>query len=82
MAVTKEQIKRYDLPPRPTGREGNSHAKNFIGDSVELDAIPVDVLQELARDIIERPIDQRQFEITRIAEESEREALKGWRITT
>ncbi len=82
VAVTQEQIGRYQLPTRPTKREGNSHAKDFLGDSVEVDAIPVDVLQELARDAIERHIDQRQFEITRIAEESEREALKGWRVIT
>lgn len=82
VAVTEEQIRQYDLPTRPTKREGNSHAKNFFGDSVEIDAIPADILQELARDVIERHVDQRQFEITRIAEESEREALKGWRVTT
>jgi len=82
VAVTEQQIAKYNLPTRPTKREGNSHARNFLGDSVEVDAIPVDALQELAREVIERHIDQRQLKITMTAEESEREALKGWRVTT
>jgi hypothetical protein len=36
IAVTEVQIKEWDLPTRPTKREGNTHAKNFNGESVEL----------------------------------------------
>jgi hypothetical protein len=77
LAVTEAQIRKYALPTRPTKREGNTHAKNFVGDSVELDALPVDVLQALIRGAIEQHIDQHQFAITKAAEESERELLKG-----
>lgn len=76
IAVTRQQIRDFDLPTRPTKREGNTHAKNFQGESVEVDALPVDVLQQLVRDSIEQHIDQRQLEITRLAEESERGVLK------
>jgi hypothetical protein len=80
VAVTEEQITRYELPTRPTKRDGNSHAKDFRGDSVEVDALPVDVLQELARNAIEEHIDPRQLAITRVAEKSERQMLSHWQI--
>lgn len=78
IAVTQQQISDFDLPTRPTKREGNTHAKAFQGESVEVDALPVDVLQQLVRDAIEQHIDQRQLELTRLAEASEREALLAW----
>jgi hypothetical protein len=40
VALTEEQIGQFDLPTRPTKREGNPHANTFDGDSVELDALP------------------------------------------
>ena len=75
IAVTPEQIKRYQLPTRPTKREGNSHAKDFRGQSVEVDALPPTTLQALVRAVIEQHIDQHQLRITKIAEQSEREYL-------
>jgi hypothetical protein len=75
IAVTREQIKHYQLPTRPTKLEGNAHAKNFRGRSVEVDALPPRTLQELVRGVIEQHIDQRQLRITKIAEQSEREYL-------
>jgi hypothetical protein len=78
IAVTRQQIQEFDLPTRPTKREGNTHAKDFDGESVEVDALPVDVLQQLVRDAIEQHINQRQLEITKIAEASERAALWAW----
>jgi hypothetical protein len=77
-AVTPEQIRNWALPSRPTKREGNSHAATFVGDSVELDAIPPDTLRMLVRTCIEFHIDPRQLEVTRAAEESERDLLRQW----
>src|SRR5262249_42620988 len=71
VAVTREQVEEWAPPPRPTKREGNAHAKDFEGDSVELDAIPPLDLRALVRDCIERHVDQRQLQILRVAEESE-----------
>ena len=76
VAVTQQQIADYKLPTRPTKRKGNSHAKNFSGNSVEVDALPPVTLQDLVRDCIERHIDKRQLAITKAAEASEREALE------
>jgi hypothetical protein len=82
VALTEQQIKKYWLPTRPTKREGNPHAKNFVGDSVELDALPSSVLRALVRSRIEKHIDPHQLGILREAEESERDVLllmaRGW----
>jgi hypothetical protein len=75
VAVTLEQIKQYRLPTRPTKREGNSHAKNFRGQSVEVDALPPVTLQALVRGVIEQHVDTRQLRITKVVEQSERERL-------
>ena len=61
IAVTPEQISTFNLLTRPTKREGNTHAKDFHGESVEVDALPVDVLQNLVRNAIDQHIDQRQL---------------------
>jgi hypothetical protein len=75
-AVTPEQIASLRLPSRPTKREGNRHAAGFVGDSVELDAIPPDTLRALVREAIERHVDPRQLQVTRAAESSERAFLR------
>jgi hypothetical protein len=36
VALTEEQITEFNLPTRPTKRNGNRHANKFEGDSVEL----------------------------------------------
>ncbi len=74
-AVTPDQIDAWALPSRPTKREGNRHAAGFAGDSVELDAVPPDLLRSLVRDSIERHIDHRKLAVARVAEASERELL-------
>ena len=75
IAITEEQVHAYNLPTRPTKREGNPHAKDFEGDSIEVDALPVDVLQELVRDCIDQHVNEDQLQVTRTADESERAAL-------
>jgi hypothetical protein len=75
IALTEEQIGRYRLPTRPTKREGNRHAKNFEGNSVELDALPSSELRRLVRECIERHISRSQLDVLRAAEDSERKGL-------
>lgn len=77
-ALTPEQMEQYDLPTRPTKRKGNTHAKKFAGDSVELDALPSHVLRELVTECIEQHISSDEVAVLREAEESERELLKRW----
>jgi hypothetical protein len=78
VAVTPAQIEAWDLPSRPTKREGNTHARAFDGDSVELDAIPAAQLRLLVREVIERHVDMRQLAILKQAEKSERSLLAKW----
>src|SRR5262249_24048740 len=56
VAVTPEQIRELQLPTRPT-KTTDSRAKNFDGESVEVDAIEPDVLRQMVRDCIENHID-------------------------
>ena len=77
-ALTLEQIEQYRLPTRPTKRDGNSHAINFDGESVELDALPSQVLRELVIDCIELHISSDAVDVLRAAEESERALLTRW----
>jgi len=69
LALNREQVDRYELPTRPTKRLGNLHAKNFEDDeSVELDALPIDILQDMVRTAIESHID---WELWREAEQEQ-----------
>jgi hypothetical protein len=76
IALTEQQVKHYRLPTRPTKREGNTHAKSFEGDSVELDALPSSELRALVRECIEWHINPSALETLREAEQSEREILE------
>jgi hypothetical protein len=72
LAVTEEQITRWDLPTRPT-KQTDSRARGFTGGSVEVDAIPANALRGLVHNAIVQHIDQRQLRITETYEQSERE---------
>jgi hypothetical protein len=74
VAVTRRQIRELKLPTRPT--KPSSHNKSFVGNSVEVDAIPPNILRGLVRDCIEQHVDRRKYEVLKVAEKSEREALK------
>ena len=77
-AVTPEQIRALNLPTRPTKRAGNTHARRFRGNSVELDAMPADTLRDLVRKSIERHLSYAALRLARAAEESEREILSAF----
>ena len=79
VALTEGQIEEYNLPTRPTKRDGNRHAHGFEGDSVELDALPPRVLRAMVREVIERHISPEATRTLRVAEDSERELLRAWR---
>jgi hypothetical protein len=75
IAVTVEQIEQWHLQTRPTKKK-DSRSKNFIGGSVELDAIPPDELRRLVRHSIEQHVSVRALEVMQTAEQSEREILE------
>lgn len=75
VAVTAEQIAEWRLPTRPT-KASDSRCKGFVGDSVEVDAIPPARLRQLVTDVIERHVDGEALKVTRVAEASEREVMR------
>ena len=81
LAVTPEQIDELDLPTRPT-KASDSRSGTFVGESVEVDAIPTSILREIVSDAITSRIDQHKLEVLLLAEESERAGLlalaNGW----
>jgi hypothetical protein len=80
IALTEELIEEFDLPTRPTKRKDNSHAKKFVGDSVELDAMPPGALRTLVREVIEQHIDPNEMAVLRVSDDSERDLLRAWPV--
>jgi len=74
IAVTSEQIAKWDLPTRPT-KASDTRAKNFGDISVELDAIRPNVLRGLVQEAIQRHLPAARFEVLKAAEESERKII-------
>jgi hypothetical protein len=74
IAVTEHQILDLALPSRPT-KKTDTRSKNFIGESVELDAIPATALRDLVRDAIEDHVDEHQLKILQKTEAEERRQL-------
>jgi hypothetical protein len=74
VAVQPWQIAEWDLPTRPT-KHTDTRARNFEGDSVEVDAIPPDILRALVEGRIEQHVDGEALDVLRRAEAHEREAL-------
>jgi hypothetical protein len=74
LAVTRPQIRMWNLPTRPT-KKSDSRAKGFGKISVELDAIEPNKMRDLVQDAIERHLPPEQFEVLKAAEESERNLI-------
>jgi hypothetical protein len=75
VAVNEDQIAALALPTRPT-KKADSRSKGFVGESVELDAIPPATLRRMVNKCITGHIDSRALEIQRLAEQEERKALE------
>lgn len=78
LAVTVDQIRVWNLPSRPT-KKTDTRARGFVGDSVELDAIPARMLKQLVREAIENHIDADALERTRAIEAAEKKSLIDFR---
>jgi hypothetical protein len=69
IAVTPEQISRFKLPTRPT-KTSDTRSKKWVGESVEVDALPPRVIRALVEDSITRHINveawHREKEIERL----------------
>jgi hypothetical protein len=74
IAVTRDQIRKWRLPTRPT--KLSTHHKGFKGESVEVDAIGAGRLRDLVTDCIERHIDHDRLERLEQVEQVEQESLE------
>ena len=77
IAVNADQIRDLSLPTRPT-KTTDSRSKNFGDISVELDAIEPEMLRTMVETAILRHLPRHEYEILRIAEDSERDLLTSW----
>jgi hypothetical protein len=78
LAITPEQIDEWALPTRPT-KTTDSRAKNFVGGSVEIDAISAAELKVMVNNAIVELIDPSAYWPVVTAEESEREFFNHFR---
>lgn len=75
LAVTPEQIADHGLLMRPTKSE-DPRADGFEGESVEVDALPVPVLQQLVTDAIRRWLPREHVDAVQAQERDDREFLR------
>lgn len=72
VAINENQIREYDLPTRPT----KTHKKEFEGDSVEIDSMPLHIIKKLCDDEIRACVDPKIWEAEIQQESYEREMLQ------
>ena len=79
LAVDRDQIDAWHLPTRPT-KSSDTRARKFRQihgtESVELDAIPPDVLRSLVQEAIDQHMDPWRLQQFQIVEREERETLR------
>ena len=74
VAITPEQIERYGLTTRPS-KKTDSRSKNFKGESVEIDAMPMGVLRSMVEECITQHIDPTIWHRELAIERSEKMGL-------
>jgi len=74
VTVTFDHVKQYDLPTRPP-KKNDSRTAKFMGEAVEIDAMPMDVLRQMVRECITRHIDPDEWAVQLRIEEQERASL-------
>jgi hypothetical protein len=74
IAVLPEHIEEYKLPTRPS-KKSDSRTKKFQGESVEIDAMPMDVLRQMVRDCIIQHINPQEWAAEMATEKEEQATL-------
>jgi hypothetical protein len=74
VAVTEQQIEILQLPTRPT-KKSDSRSKGFVGESVEVDAIPSATLRGICSECITSNINQDELARLQLVEEQGRATL-------
>jgi hypothetical protein len=76
LAVTPWQITNLDLPTRPT-KATDSRARGFGNVSVELDAIPPNLLRAVVEAAVEAHLPPEQYAVLKVAEANEQRLIHG-----
>jgi hypothetical protein len=79
-AITPGQIRLFDLPTRPT-KTSDTRSKGFGDVSVELDAMPPQMLRDRVELSINRHLPRHELQVLQQAEASEREMLRMFAST-
>jgi len=74
VAVTERQIEEWALPTRPA-KHTDRRAKSWRGECVEIDAVPANVLRDLAEGCIRQHMDAETYKQVLRTEELERQTL-------
>lgn len=80
VALTREQVRAYDLPTAPP-KATDTRAKGWDGGTCQLEALPPDVIAGILREAILQHIDLEQFERDRETEKVERAELTRLLLT-
>ena len=75
LGVLPWQIDEWNLPGKPP-KNGDSRAKNFKGECVEVEAIPPNTLKGICKEAIMRHLDQDRVDRLRVIEGLEREQFR------
>jgi hypothetical protein len=76
LVITEAQIAEFDLPTKP--RKPGDRRAQHVKQTVEAEAMPAGILRDLLRAKIESFLPNGALEVARIAEQSERAALRRW----
>lgn len=79
LAVTPDQIEEFGLLTRPT-KKSDTRAKDFIGESVEVDAINANSLRQIVDEAISQHIDPQALDVAREYERSEQLLIRGFAL--
>jgi hypothetical protein len=72
IAIKPEHIRQYNLPTRPP-KKSDTRTKNFQGEAVEIDAMPMKTLRAMMEQCITQHIDTVVWHREQIIEETERD---------
>ena len=78
ICITPTQIDLWKLPTRPT-KSTDTRAVGFLGESVDVEAVPPHLLRDLVTGRIERHIDPDEWHTLKVVEASERKILDYFR---
>jgi hypothetical protein len=74
LALTQEQVRRFDLPTAPPKKSG--HSKNWVGGTVQLEALDPKTLRGMVKEAIEAELDMDQYNRMLATEQEIRKEVK------